>query len=546
MNTVVIKQSYKSTKLEILINNETVSAYSDLAAMAGKPFSQWVSGILRELDEEVYDSYTVDFYAFPFQYEILKQYQRFSDYCKGINFHEIESLYHTDYIKKNFHDICSRYRLIVEEHAGLKLYSEIPVRQRTNVSITDISNADICIVTDSSRAAGETNIVLSENETCVCLEDKKKLVYKMRPEMAEQFLDYYQFCKIDALFIERCLNAFQFAGLKKEDEVFIQSVTSNEPAYYIGDVPQMMDDGDTTTVPFRSWPEGAYSFISRDSAVLRVEQNSRLVGCGGGTARVVVEKKSGEVVWNKRIEVIRHNYAKEIHFIPKFSSLKLHEKNKFELVVLPADAEDANSLEWSIEPYSMAQITSDGGITALQVGTGTVKVKGKKTEATFQIEICTGSDRLWFENQKVTVFTGETAIVECSIYPENSIVGRLEWSFDNSNIAFCNPSRDGKKCQIIASENYTGTGNLRCSDPQSGLSAICNVVVEKNKIKDFLAGLTVFLMLIGFFSSAFALLSVATAAFGLWKYWGKKKNKAFWIGGIVSILILLSHISGGI
>ncbi len=545
MNTVKLSQSYKSTRLEILINNEPVSAYSELVSLAGKPFTQWVSRILGELDEEVYDSYTVELYAFPFQYEILKYYQKFSNFCKGINFHEINSLYDIDYIKRNFHDICSRYRINVEENAGIKLYSEIPVRNRSGVSTADLSKADVCIVTDPARAAGRTNIVLSGDETCVFLEDSKKIVYKIGANLIEKFLDYYLYEAVDSVFIEKCLNAFQYTSMKREDAVFVQSVISNEPAYYIGDIPQLLDEGSRTAYTFRSWPENAFSFISSDPSILKAEQNM-LVGLGGGSAQVIIEKKSGEAVWKQRITVIAHNYATDIKFIPRFSSLKLHERNRFEIVVLPADAEDMNSLEWSIEPYSLAQITNDGSITALQVGSGTVRVKGRKTEASFPIEVCTGIDRMWFENQKVTVFTGETTIVECSISPANAIIDKLEWTFDNCNIAACNPSRDGRKCQIIASENFTGTGNLRCTDSGSGLSAICNVVVEKNKIKDLLAGLTVFFMIIGLFSSAFAFLSIAVAAFGLWKYWGKKKNKAFWIGGIVSALILLSHLSGGI
>ena len=541
MNKVIIRQTYLSSKLEILINNDPISSYSDLASLVNRPFSEWGPRILQELDEEVYDPYSLDFYAFPFQYEILKYYQKDSKFCEKIILHDIISIYSQDFIKKMFQDICSRYHLCVIEDTGISLYSEVPVIRRNGFIVTDNPIADLCIVTDRQRAVGTTNIILSEDNSGIST-DGNIIFYSIRQELTEKFLDYYKTGIVDTVYIEKCLNAFQYADLNQKDKTFIQSVITNQPGYYVGEIPETIDSGEKIPFSFESFPEDFFKPVSDDPSVMRIEQN-HLYGCNGGTASICIKNKQGNIVWTRQVKIIHHNYAREIQFIPKFSFLKIHEKNQFEIVVLPSDAEDVNCLEWSVEPYSMAQITNEGEITALQTGTAIVKVKGKRTEAVCKIEIKSGVDRLSFDTQKIRIFNGEERIIECRTFPNNAAIENLEWSFDNKNIAFCNPSKDGMRCLLTASENYTGTGNLVCYDPASGLRAICNIEVAKNKIKDFLAAFVIVMMLFGFASPLFSFLSIAVSGFSLWKYWGQKKLIPFWVGGILSVLILLMNLS---
>lgn len=78
MNNIVITCSYINPFMDIRINNETVSPYSELATIAHKPFHQIANILLKEIDNEVFDDYEIDYHATTFQYKILKQYMQLS------------------------------------------------------------------------------------------------------------------------------------------------------------------------------------------------------------------------------------------------------------------------------------------------------------------------------------------------------------------------------------------------------------------------------------------------------------------------------------
>lgn len=106
-------------------------------------------------------------------------------------------------------------------------------------------------------------------------------------------------------------------------------------------------------------------------------------------------------------------------------------------------------------------------------------------------------------------------ILECNITPSDAPTENLTWELDNKTIASINPSKTGKRCQIIASTNYEGKGNVRCYDPNTKLGAICNIEVI-SRVKPSTAGkVALWCWLIGIIMPYLLPISIIAGIYGL-------------------------------
>ena len=229
----------------------------------------------------------------------------------------------------------------------------------------------------------------------------------------------------------------------------------------------------------------------------------------------------------------------EIRLIPRFEYLKRSERNRIDVIITPLNAEDANRLSWNISNPNVIQVDESGNIIALENGKATITVSGYATSASLVVEVKPALQNLSFSQQSVRLKTGETFILECSVSPSDAPTENLTWELDNKTIASINPSKTGKRCQIIASTNYEGKGNVRCYDSNTKLGAICNIEVI-SKVKPSTAGkVALWCWLIGIIWPVLLPISTIAGFYGLSSDPEPDRRTKYIVCTVGSILTLL-------
>ena len=124
MNIVSIKYSYLTQQSQIEINGSEIGAYSNLSTVTNKPFSESVPFIVKRLDEELYDDYMIDYYALPFQCNILKSFVKNAEYCKKVIDHPINTCFSVREIFAKLSDLSKKYELQLAMPVTTKVFVE--------------------------------------------------------------------------------------------------------------------------------------------------------------------------------------------------------------------------------------------------------------------------------------------------------------------------------------------------------------------------------------------------------------------------------------
>lgn len=484
MNHIEIKYSYIAQKPETKIDGEQANPYGELASILVRPFLDSASQIITCLDNEIFDDYRIDLYATVFQYEVLREFAKESEYCKEIHFHQIETLYSKAKLVKALSDICVQNGIPFTNMLPAKVYcsdSQLFTSLPEGVVYTNVPRADIGVFNPGEPIAPEVKIPVYFSDHFSATRENGRIIFGIPQSCFAQFLDFYLFEYVDRPAILECLTALRYVNLSGVQQVELDAIKTSVPAYYIGPLPSALDQGEKVAIDFFSFPDGLFALQIEDFDKI-VFENSYLYAKNPGATNIEVIKNGVDIVASKPICVIGHQYAQEIRLIPCFEYLMRNQKNRIDVLVTPANSEDANKLVWKSSNPDVLQVNDDGSVTAFENGKVTITASGHSVSSSICVEVKPGLQGIRFSSSSLTVKTGDTVILECDVSPSGAPTENFVWDLDNGTIATINPSRYGNKCRITASSNYEGKGNIRCYDPVSKLGAICNLeVVSKEK-----------------------------------------------------------------
>lgn len=488
MNHIEVRYSYFSQKAELRVNGEKASPYSEIAAILNRPFLEIAMHIIKDLDKEIFDDYEIDLYASEFQYEVLSSIIKESEYCRAINFHQMESLLPKGEIIERLSYLGKQNNICIDNSPEIKIYcsNDINISEYRGLQRVEVPNADIGIYSD-------VNNITSTVRTAVLLEDSFNIqeieghvCYGVPLNKLHLFWDYYELEFVIRPAIAEYLSALRYAKLDNVQKAEFEAIKNNQPTYYIGEIPASMDQGDSYTVDFYGFPPQAYSLKSENPDILSC-QDTHIFAKDSGRCNLIIIDEKNKTVTSRTIDVVKHQYAEEIRLVPRFDYLRRSERNRIDIIVTPYNAEDAGKLIWNISNPSIIQVDENGNITALENGKATIIVSGKNTSARLDVEVKPSLQKISFHQQYVQIKSGEMVILDCDVSPSEASTENLTWELDNQSIASINPSKDGKRCQLIASTRYEGKGNVRCYDSESKLAAVCNIEVI-SKVKMSTAG----------------------------------------------------------
>lgn len=481
MSNVAIRYSYLSQQSKIEINGTEISSYSSLTSVCNRPFSESVPFIIKSLDRELCDEYTIDYYALPFQYNILKSFAKNPEYCKGIHLHTMDTIFAAKDVYVKLTEMCEKYEMQLSIAASTKVYTvddTLLVPAVSEIEKVDAENAEVGIFRTLDNIPENIRIVVCINDEYAYRRINGKNCFMVPEEGLEDFWDYYFTFEKMIPYISECMTAFKYKKLDETDRIELEVLRTGKPAYYLGTMIVSMDKGEAGVVPFASYPEGAFHLRSTNNLILELSDTT-VIGKAAGTASITVINSDNVVMESRTITVIDHLYVQNIRLIQRFDYMKKNERNKIEAIAEPANAEDAEYLEWTSTNPSVAQIDAKGNIIALSEGKTIITCRGKEVNSFVEIEVKPALTGLRITTDKVTLHNGEKQVVEVEAIPANAPTENLRWEIDNRSIASLSVSSvSNLRCQISASSQYTGTGNIRCFDPETRISSVAQLEVK--------------------------------------------------------------------
>lgn len=514
MNNITIKNSYLTQKIELRINGEEISQYSRLAALSNAYLKQYMENLISNLDNEVFDDYNIDFYGYKFMYELLCINAEKSEYCKEINYYSMDMAETPQNLMSELGKIAEVHNVKINKNLYATLYTniiDVGVNDKEYIRKVDDLSADIGIFEDID------DVKCSKCKLCIIIDDRVLLdeenVITVPKESVDEVLEYYYIYNLFIPNFEKNIMALKYQNLSDKEKVLLDAIQKNSPRYYLGIIPDTIDLADVIDIDFDSFPADVYRIEFLGEGVLKQEENKwKAVTAGNVTISVI--DKDNIVCESHDLKIIEHQYATSIKIIPRFGYLKVNERNYVDVVVVPADAEDRNELQYEISDNNIINY-EDNQVIALKSGSAQIKIKGKKCEGILNIQVKSLLTQVYLNRTSITLRGGTSEILQCSVLPQDAETNHLVWELDNKNIAAINPSKDKLKCQVTTSKSFTGKGNIRCYDQTSGIGAICNIEVV-SKIKHTWAGtLTLLCMLFGFFFPVLSGISIGLGIYGL-------------------------------
>lgn len=546
MNHIIIRYSYLSAKAEVTMNGEKASPYSELSSTLNRPFLEAFERIIPGLDNEIFDDYVIDFYGTAFQHKLLEGTSGKSEFCKEIRFNEIESLISKESLMERLSAISSQCNISIDKPASLMIYNpaNAAVPQKTELVITDNPNADIGIFNAMADVQNTVRIPVVLSNALFVQNAAVRTILNVPNEEMSNFWDYIDLEYRIRPSVMEYMTALRYAPLSPVQKAELDSIKNNKPQYFVGDIPSEIDMGEAVTIDFASFPEDAFSLRSESVGVAYCS-DSRITAIAGGATNILIVNKNGETVAQKPIVVISHHYVEEIRLIPRFEYLKKNERNKIDVIITPLNGEDANQLVWNNSNPNVIQVDENGNIFAISAGKSTITVSGHSTSATLSVEVKPALQGLRFTQQSVRLKSGETVIIDCEVTPSDAPTENLTWELDNKTIASINPSKTGRRCQVIASTSYEGKGNVRCYDSSMKLGAVCNIEVI-SKVKQSLAGkLALWCWLIGIIMPFLLPVSTIAGIYGIVCDPEPEHRTRYIVCTVGSILTLLFWLSIG-
>lgn len=141
------------------------------------------------------------------------------------------------------------------------------------------------------------------------------------------------------------------------------------------------DVGDTCKIVPTVLPYTAENPIiewkSTNEDVATVDSYGVVTATGDGECYIVASTMDGSAITaSSKVVVITYKYPEEIHITPTDINMYVGDTQKFEVVILPEDA-DNKEVVWSSDNELIAQIVSPGEVKGISIGSCTISAKTK-------------------------------------------------------------------------------------------------------------------------------------------------------------------------
>ena len=257
---------------------------------------------------------------------------------------------------------------------------------------------------------------------------------------------------------------------QKEQDIPVAFVTLSQPAaeMIIGEFITLK-----ATISPSNATEREIMWASSKQSVASVDQTGKVVSIAEGTSTITATAggKLGSCVVTVSKGVVE---VSSINFDKTGVSLKVGETVTLTATVKPDDATD-KTVTWSTSDASVATV-SDGVVTAIKLGSATIRAKAGDKEATCAITVeATPVTSVTLDQTSASLKVGETVSLTATVKPDDATDKSATWSSSNTSVATVSSTG-------VVTAKSAGSAIITVTTKDGSKTATCSVTVKAKTV----------------------------------------------------------------
>lgn len=488
MNTLKLKLNpYKDINIASL-DDKPLSPYSELNNYMKEPFLSWVSKLLEAAEREINDDYCLEVVSESFEALFLEGMQNDFDSCKEYRTASFQVNTSTserfDLIRK----LASKYAINYSLEAfKLPVYTDVKLSlDTTMVKSVTLEDAKL-IVTKEKEIKNQLSAML-EGSIILLISDKSVVTaigsQKYIWEICESDLDKVVNCIIDR-FVKTPIIVKISELLKNvmdtmndEDKKTLNLATEIDPFLAISELPEI-EVGHSITLGVEMIPEGTelpnLRIVAQNESIISIDGLS-ITALMPGTTNIDIYRAEENIPFvRKCVKTYQDNFVKKIELSLSAGKMGIGRKQEVNIALIPEDAEDINSVEWSVDNADVIRVSQDGVITALEDGVATITATTTKASSSISVKVLPNIRNIVSTVTQSHLYVGQTESISVLVEPNNCFDSSYEWKSSDKSVAIVDKLDDG---QTVIRATGIGNCTLTCIAKEGGCSTTCNVLVE--------------------------------------------------------------------
>lgn len=102
--------------------------------------------------------------------------------------------------------------------------------------------------------------------------------------------------------------------------------------------------------------------------------------------------------------------------------------------MIPEDAEDINSVEWSVDNTDVIKVSQDGVVTALKDGVATITATTTKASSSISVKVLPNISNIVSTVAQSHLYVGQTEPISVSVEPNNCFDSSYEWKSSDKSV----------------------------------------------------------------------------------------------------------------
>ena len=465
---------------QISINGEKISRYMELADLIFDDIFNWAGKLFESMDDELCENYTIHLTGHPFHNLVLKAVQSQSEYCSAIRFTPIEyKLPMAD--KLAFAGALNqRYQLGVRPaEDSVRFSTNDPERFRSLVPCSEepenyYITADNQLPTNGAKFC----VILSEQ---LRFEKLQGITIVYAPaQLLLALVDYLNLYHLHLDFMSKVFTAAGERNLNPDDRLQLEAYFYEEYRVHMSPLPETMDTGAQFPLTYTYYPrqlEDPEICISTSNPAVLFAAGNTLIAQNAGIATVVLTDKFGTNHGSYQVTVEHHTYVSNISIVLPDTSLRINETLHFKCMPTPNDAEDINTLRYTVSDPSVAAFSGQNEIYGIAAGRVKVTVSTSRISKSFYLSVLPAARDVLLPETDLNMPVNADAYINCSIVPCNaSPMPTVSWKSSDTSVIKVTEAK-GTSCKITSIEG--GKATLTCTLNGTDISKSMNVEVER-------------------------------------------------------------------
>lgn len=549
MNIIEIRIDPYEEQNEIIIDGRKPSLNGTLSGFVKKSFLTWADDFFDAAFKENNDSFGLTVSAESFETRLLYVLAGQYEYCESFSEKAFEMNMPIKERLIKLTDLCERNGISYKaEFKKAHVYSNLPFQQ-TEFLIQEETpeSAEIIVFSNEKELTkfdeyreGAVVFILSDKEEISCVAGDRyiwKIPLASLSEVLNGAIEY--FAEIPSIKNLIAILENNKEKLSEDDRICLNNYSTTIGRINVRSIPQI-EVGTSFTPSFVSSAgevnETEITIESSNPGVITIDGKC-LYASSEGEANIKFFRNKELIPFAvKRVSTYIDRTVKEIVLTPESNIMGVNQTQLIGIKYVPADAEDKDTVEWTVDFDETATVDQTGVITSLQSGIVTVCAQTANAIARAEIEVQPDIESLTITPKEIDIYMDAAdQHFEVTVSPANCYDGTYTWSSSNPNVMVIDDNNNG----IIKG---IGECTLTCKANASPCSDTCTVRIKstldrgENPWLSYTAVGLVITIITLFFSYPYLTLvvGVATAALGIISMI-KKKRDLFWSAVLIII-----------